>query len=65
MARPIVALARNPGPKSPDPAWSPMARAYGPVTIASGATGWVVACTPYRLNAGSSMACTAATMTGK
>ena len=33
MARPIVALARKPGPKSPDPAWSPMARAYGPVTI--------------------------------
>ena len=34
-------------------------------TIRSGATGCVVAWTPYKLNDGSSMACTAATRSGK
>src|SRR3990172_5665494 len=64
-ARPIVALARKPGPKQPEPACTPSRAATGPWTMTSGATGCVVACTPYRLNAGSSMAWTAATSTGK
>jgi len=59
-----VALARNPGPKQPLPACRPTCRPYGPLTTSSGATGCVVACTPYRLNVGSSIASTAATMIG-
>src|SRR5262245_5599324 len=43
----------------------PTVRPYSPCTMTSGATGCVVACTPYRLNAGSSIASTAATTIGK
>src|SRR5712692_4584758 len=46
IARPMVALARKPGPRQPLPLCTPMARARGPWTITSGATGCVVACTP-------------------
>ena len=64
MARPMVALARNPGPKRPDPECNPTVRAIGPLTMTSGATGCVVAWTPKRLNSGSSIASAAATITG-
>src|SRR5215813_1137226 len=64
MARPIVALARKPGPKQPLPACTPSSAAIGPWTITSGATECVVAWTPYRLNDGSSIASTAATISG-
>ena len=46
MARPMVAFARKPGPKRPEPECTPIARAWGPLTTTSGATGCVVACTP-------------------
>ena len=46
IARPMVALARKPGPKSPEPVCIPIVRAYGPLTTTSGATGCVVAWTP-------------------
>ena len=42
----MVALARKPGPKRPEPECMPMAAARGPLTMMSGATGWVVAWTP-------------------
>src|SRR5207245_1808052 len=64
IARPIVALPRKPGPKHPLPECTPSSAAIGPCTIRSGATGCVVAWTPYRLNEGSSMASTAATISG-
>jgi len=46
MARPMVAFARKPGPKHPLPPCTPTRRPYRPLTMSSGATGWVVACTP-------------------
>src|SRR3989304_1502098 len=38
-ARPMVALARNPGPKTPKPAFSPIRDRMGPLTTMSGAAG--------------------------
>src|SRR5262245_10705608 len=64
-ARPMVALAVQPGPRAPQPALTPSCRAAGPLTMRSGATLSSVVCTPRRLNAGSRMACTAASTTGK
>ena len=46
IARPIVALARKPGPKQPLPPCRPIWRPYAPFTTSNGATGCVVACTP-------------------
>src|SRR5437867_10236497 len=42
IARPMVALARKPGPKQPLPPCNPSSRPYGPLTTSSGATGCVV-----------------------
>ena len=64
MARPIVALARLPGPKALAPPFMPIARATGPFTTTSGAAMCVVACTPLRLNSGSVSASSAARTTG-
>ena len=64
-ARPIAALAGQPGPSAPHPALTPIRAATGPLTTSSGATFSSVVCTPRRLNAGSRMACTAASTTGK
>ena len=64
MARPIVALARLPGPNALAPPFMPIALAIGPFTTTSGAATCVVACTPFRLNAGSVSASIAARTTG-
>ena len=64
-ARPIAALACQPGPSAPQPALMPSRRRRGPLTIRSGATFSSVVCTPRRLKAGSSIASTAASTTGK
>ena len=55
-ARPMAALARQPGPSAPKPALIPSRAATGPLTISSGATFSSVVCTPRMLKAGSSMA---------
>ena len=60
----MVALARLPGPKALAPPFMPIARAAGPFTITRGAAMWVVACTPFRLKAGSHSASIAARSTG-
>src|SRR5437667_174952 len=41
-ARPIVALACQPGPKTPDPLLSPIRLTIGPLTISRRSTGFVV-----------------------
>ena len=64
-ARPMAALARQPGPRAPTPALTPSRTASGPLTISSGATFSSVVCTPRMLKAGSSTASTAARTTGK
>src|SRR5579872_2120886 len=48
-ARPIVALARFPEPKTLQPAFIPIALRIGPLTTRRGAAMCVVACTPFRL----------------
>src|SRR5205823_4793137 len=63
-ARPTVALARQPGPNVPTPALNPSSSTARPWTMTSGATGWVVACTPARLTSGRPSARTAVTTTG-
>ena len=63
-ALPMVALARLPGPKVPRPLLRPICSRTGPLMIRSGATGLVVVCKPWMLNAGSMIAWTAATKTG-
>ena len=65
IARPIVALARNPEPKTFAPPFTPSRFATGPLTIVRGAQGWVVDCTPFKLKASSSSASTAASTTGR
>ena len=65
IARPIVALARAPGPKQSYRAFSPSVSRTGPFTTSSGAQGWVVLWIDARLKAGSSSARTAASTTGK
>ena len=64
IARPIVALARLPEPNALTPPFMPIARATGPFTTSSGAAMCVVACTPFRLKAGSVSASSAARTTG-
>ena len=64
-ARPIVALARCPGPRAPVPeTMGPQLCRAGPLTIINGAVQWVVACISVRSKAGSITALTAATTTG-
>ena len=60
----MVALARNPDPKTLAPALRPIARRIGPLTTTSGAAMWVVACTPCRLNGPLARASSAARTTG-
>ena len=50
-ARPMVRLARKPGPSAPMPLFRPMASRTGPLTTASCPAGWVVTAWPCRLNA--------------
>src|SRR2546426_257781 len=64
-ARPMVALARQPGPKRPAPQLMSRARRIGPFTTMSGAGALVVADTPCRSNASSHTASTAASTTGR
>src|SRR5437763_1765525 len=64
-ARPIVALARQPGPKTPAPQLSSSLARRGPFTTTSGAGALVVAETPCRSKASSHTASTAATTTGR
>src|SRR5260370_42483716 len=64
-ARPIVALARQPGPKRPAPQLISSLPRIGPLTITSGAGALVVAETPWRSNAASQTASTAARTTGR
>jgi len=64
-ARPIVALARQPGPNTPAPEliWSWLR--IGPFTMTSGEGAFVVAETPWRSNASSQTASSAAMTTGR
>ena len=64
-ARPIVALARQPEPKTPAPQLSSSLPRTGPFTTTSGAGALVVAETPCRSKASSHTASTAATTTGR
>ena len=64
-ARPIVALARYPGPKQPESPLMPSCSAMGPLTITTGAAPPVVAWHPARLNGVCKAALTQATTTGK
>src|SRR6516225_12070456 len=64
-ARPIVALARLPGPNRFTSAFIPISSATGPLTIRSGAEPPVLAVDPWKLNSGLSMASNAASRTGK
>src|SRR5207237_6350568 len=64
-ARPIVALARHPEPKTPAPQLMSSAVRIGPPTITSGDGAFVVADTPWRSNASSHTASTAAITTGR
>ena len=49
MARPIVAFARLPEPKTLAPAFIPISPRTGPLTTSNGAAMWVVAWMPFRL----------------
>src|SRR6185503_11079648 len=64
-ARPIVALARHPGPNTPTPELISSAARTGPLIASSGATASVVPDTPSSAKAGSQMASTAAITTGR
>src|SRR5207244_10716384 len=64
-ARPMVALARQPGPKTPAAQLTPSFPRTGPLITTSGVGALVVAETPCRSNAGSQMASTAAMTTGR
>ena len=63
-ARPMVAFARLPEPKTLQPAFMPISFRTGPFTTMSGDAMWVVACTPFRLKWGSQSASIAARTTG-
>src|SRR5262245_29242081 len=63
-ARPIVALARYPGPNTPAPAFISRRVRTGPFTMKSGAALLVVADTPCRSKASSHIASTPAMTTG-
>src|SRR3990172_2189929 len=64
-ARPIVAFARQPGPKTPAPQLTSSATRTGPLITTSGAGALVVADTPCRSKASSHTASTAASTTGR
>src|SRR5262245_808557 len=64
-ARPIVAFARQPGPKTPAPQLTSSAPRTGPLRTRSGLGEFVVADTPWRSNASSHTASTAAMTTGR
>src|SRR3989442_12133289 len=64
-ARPMVALARQPEPKTPAPQLTSSSPRRGPLTITSGAGAFVVAETPLGSNASSHTAPTAASTTGR
>src|SRR2546428_8173759 len=64
-ARPMVALARQPGPKTPAAQLTPSFPRTGPLITTSGGGALVVAETPCRSNAGSQLASTAAMTTGR
>src|SRR5690242_437519 len=64
-ARPMVALARQPGPNTPAPELMSSLTRIGPFTITSGATASVVPETPSRQKRSSHIASTAATTTGR
>src|SRR5215472_7935556 len=64
-ARPILALARQPGPRAPRPALSPACSAAGPLTMANGVDGPVVVAMPLRLKSGTQTARTRAVSTGR
>src|SRR5205814_1185298 len=64
-ARPMVALARQPGPNTPAAQLTSSAARTGPLRMSSGATASVVPDTPTRANAGSQMASTPAITVGK
>ncbi len=64
-ARPIVALARQPGPNTPAPELISSSARIGPLTITSGDGAFVVADTPCRSNASSQIASIAASTTGR
>ena len=65
MARPIVPLARLPGPKRLLRLLRPICPATGPLTMTSTAAPPILDDGPTRLNTGSSIASAAARMTGK
>ena len=65
IARPIVRLARQPGPKRLSPALMSSSRATGPLTIMSTAAPAVEVPGPWYAQRGSPMASTPATTTGK
>src|SRR5689334_15519651 len=64
-ARPMVALARTPGPKRFPPPCRPIASRTGPLTITMSAAPPVLVAGPWSVNAGSPMARSAAPTTGK
>ena len=64
-ARPMLALARCPGPIKPKPLASPQASRAGPLTIRSGARQCVVDCISAKSNVGWQTARQAASTTGK
>ena len=60
-----MALARWPGPNTPKEQLTPIRSRIGPCTTTSGPEKWVDVETPWRLNAGSHAASTAASTTGR
>src|ERR1700704_2196544 len=64
-ARPIVALARTPGPKRFPPPCRPIASRTGPLTITMSAAPPVLVAGPWSVNSGSPIAASAAPTTGK
>src|SRR5262249_11360127 len=64
-ARPMVALARKPGPKTPAAQLMPMLRRTGPFTMMRGEVALVVPDWPCKLNRESHAASTTASSTGK
>ena len=65
IVRPIVALARLPGPNTLPAAFMPRSVTAGPATISRGAEPPVLAVEPWKLYPGSLAASRAATTTGK
>src|SRR5437899_9654113 len=65
IARPIVVLARKPGPDKFARALTPISRPTGALTMSTGLAGFGVAWMPYRLNCLLRIAFTAVTITGK